>query len=297
MPITSGFFNSVNGDRRYKAEDFARFFARFIANGVFPDPSTGFQVIANGDMTVSLRPGDAWIFGFWINNDSNYVMPLDIADGVLKRIDRIALRLTYLNREIIPVVKNGVPSSSPVAPVLQRDADAYEIALADVYINNGAISISQANITDQRMNTDLCGVVTGILGHIDTTDLFAQYQVTFNEWFADAQGTLSGDVAGNLLAQINDLKNDMTDVNAAVGNGLNKYKSNKDEREIFTTIEWKRTNGTLAKKSVMSNPDIDGYYQTQTIDYYDASGLVIEKTEVYTIGYDADGNDNSEVLQ
>ena len=33
-------------DRVYKAEDWAWYFATFIANGVFPKPSDGLQVIA-----------------------------------------------------------------------------------------------------------------------------------------------------------------------------------------------------------------------------------------------------------
>ena len=32
-------FNSINHDRVYKAEDWAWYFATFLANGVFPKPS------------------------------------------------------------------------------------------------------------------------------------------------------------------------------------------------------------------------------------------------------------------
>nr|DAQ05226.1 MAG TPA: hypothetical protein [Caudoviricetes sp.] len=31
----SSFFNSVSGDRKYKAEDWASYFASFIGNGVY----------------------------------------------------------------------------------------------------------------------------------------------------------------------------------------------------------------------------------------------------------------------
>ena len=46
----SSFFNSVSGDRKYKAEDWASYFASFIGNGVFPVPSTGLQVVAGNGM-------------------------------------------------------------------------------------------------------------------------------------------------------------------------------------------------------------------------------------------------------
>ena len=98
MAITSGFFKSVNGDRRYKADFFAEYFASFIANGVFPNQSTGMQVIANGNMTVSIRSGKAWIKGYYVNNDADYLLSLCVADGVLKRIDPIVLRLDFSSR-------------------------------------------------------------------------------------------------------------------------------------------------------------------------------------------------------
>jgi hypothetical protein len=182
LTIKSGIFNSVNGDRKYKAEDFASYFAMFIANGVFPNPSTGFQVIANGDMTVSLKAGQAWINGYYITNDADYNMTIDVADGVLNRIDRVVLQLNYLNREITPIIKKGTFASSPVAPTLKRDADAYEIALADIYVGKGVLSITQTNITDLRLNNDLCGIVHGTVDQVDTTTIFNQYQSWFNTY-------------------------------------------------------------------------------------------------------------------
>lgn len=205
MAIRSGLFNSVNGDRRYKADFFAEYFASFIANGVFPNPSTGLQVLANQNMTVAIKPGKAWINGYFFVNDSDYLLTIDNADGVLNRIDRIVLQLNYLNREIVPVIKKGTFASSPVAQSLQRDADAYEIALADVFINKGAVSISQANITDLRLNTELCGIVKGTVDQIDTTDLFAQYDFAFQTWFESIREILDENVAANLANKIADL--------------------------------------------------------------------------------------------
>ena len=242
MAITSGFFNSVNGDRRYKADFFAEYFSSFIANGVFPNPSTGMQVIANGNMTVSIRSGKAWIKGYYVNNDADYLLSLSVADGVLKRIDRIVLRLDFSSRQITPAVKKGTAASSPTAPSLQRDADAYELVLADVLITNGAISISQANITDTRLNTALCGIVHGVVDQVDTTNIFNQYKTWFNEfsiakqsefntwksvqeldytnwsagkknefddWFTSIKDIFSGDVAGNLLSKITQIENEL----------------------------------------------------------------------------------------
>lgn len=233
MAIKSGIFNSVNNDRRYLASDFASYFSSFIANGVFPNPSDGFQVTANGDMTVTLKAGKAWIHGYYCFNDSDHIMNIEVADGVLKRIDRIVLRLDYLTREIVPVVKKGVFASSPVAPALQRDSDAYEIALADVLIGNGSLSITQANITDQRFNSALCGIVKGTVDQIDTTGLFSQYDDAFNYWFDYVKGHLNEDTAGNLQTQIGILSDLLSTEKGSLVGALNEHLTNQDPHNMY----------------------------------------------------------------
>lgn len=178
----SSFFNSVSGDRTYKAEDWASYFGSFIGNGVFPLPSTGLQVVVNDGMTVTVRAGKAWINGYFYNNASDLSVALATADGQLKRIDRIVIRWDLTNRTISAKVKSSAFSASPVAPVLQRDADIFELALADIFIPAGSTAVTQGNITDQRLNTSLCGVVAGVVQQIDTTAFNAQLQAWFTQY-------------------------------------------------------------------------------------------------------------------
>ncbi len=245
MAEISGFHNSVNGDRKVKADFFARFFGSLIGNGVFPNPSTSLQVIANGDMTVTVKAGKGWVNGVFYENTADKIVNLDVADGVLKRIDRIVVSDITLERDTYIKVKKGTFASTPVAPALQRDADAHELGLADIYIVNGAVSISQANITDLRLNSAYCGIVHGVVDQVDTTTLFNQYQVwiaekqtqfnaslieyaaekqieidqtedsllaDWNAWFSTIQNALSGDTAGNLLNMINNNADDIVEL-------------------------------------------------------------------------------------
>ncbi|TQR27209.1 hypothetical protein C7Y47_23625 [Lysinibacillus sphaericus] len=182
MAIRSGFFNSVNGDRRYDAKFFAEYFASFIGDGVFPNPSNGLQLVEGTGMQTILKVGKGWIKGYYVINDSDYIIKHDIADGVLKRIDRVVMRLNYLTRQIEIVLKKGSQASSPTAPAIQRDAEAYELVLADVLINAGTTQINQGLITDQRLNKSLCGIVHGIVDQVDTTTIFNQYQSWFNKF-------------------------------------------------------------------------------------------------------------------
>lgn len=186
----SGIFNSVNGDRKYKAQFFAEYFSSFIGNGVFPNPSTNLQVIANDDMTVTLKAGRAWINGYIYINTDDLILPIDFADGALNRIDKIVLKYNTVEREITAKVKKGTFASSPAAPDLQRDDDAYELGLADIYIDAGIVSISQSNITDLRLDTEKCGIVHGTIDQIDTTTLLSQYQA----WLTEKKNQYDSDI-------------------------------------------------------------------------------------------------------
>lgn len=193
----SSFFNSINGDRKYKAEDLASYFGSFISNGIFPNPGNNLQVIANNDMTVTLKPGKGWVNGYFYENTEDLILSIDPADGVLDRIDRVVLRLDYVNREIKASVKKGTFASSPVAPELQRDVEIYELGLADISIVHGAISIVSENITDTRLNLDLCGVTNSLIT-VDVGIITNQFSEDFDAWFETIKGALDGDVAGNL---------------------------------------------------------------------------------------------------
>lgn len=207
MALQSGFFRSIGGDRRYNAEFFASYFSSFIGNGVFPNPSTGLQVIASSNLDVNVQQGKGWINGYYLVNTDNYTLTLDAADGSLSRIDRIVIGWNAETRLIDIYLKKGVSSTNPVAPTLQRDATIYELALADVRINNGLTAIAQANITDQRFNASLCGIVSGVVNQIDTTNLFAQYQNEFDSFFAGLQDILDENVAANLTNRILSIEN------------------------------------------------------------------------------------------
>lgn len=180
----SSFFNSVSHDRTYKAEDWAEYFASFIGNGIFPVPSTGLQVVAGSGMNVTVRAGKAWINGYFYYNTGDLSLTLPVADGVLNRIDRIVVRWDLTERLISVVVKSSTPSASPTPPALQRDADAYELCLADITTGAGVTAISQAVITDRRLDTSLCGVVAGVVDQIDTAAFNAQLEA----WFSDYKG-------------------------------------------------------------------------------------------------------------
>lgn len=187
MAVTYGFFDSINGDRTYNADQISDYFLKLISNGVFATPSNAMQVQAATGLSVNVSAGWGFIQCKWVNNDNNYNVQLDAADSTFARIDRIVLKLdrSHEHRYITIEAKTGTPAATPEPPELTRSGDVYELSLAQVAVAAGATTITQAEITDERADTSVCGYVTGLIDQIDTTNLFAQFTSAFNTWFDD----------------------------------------------------------------------------------------------------------------
>lgn len=188
MAQECGFFNAQlvgeEYDRVYLAEQFAAYFASFIGNGIFGSSMQQLEVMAQNDsnMSVKVLAGQAWINGWWYRNTEEYTLSIDVADGVLSRIDAIVLRWGNSERDMWLHVIKGTPSANPQAPTISRDADYYDLQLATVSVGRGVIRITQAQIQDTRLNNTVCGLVTGVVDQIDTTDLYNQFEQYFLEF-------------------------------------------------------------------------------------------------------------------
>ena len=191
MAEQSGFFNAnvVNGeyDRVYLAEQFAKYFASFIGNGIFGGKSNELMVSESSTtgMKVEVLSGMGWINGYWYENTGNHSLSIAIADGVLNRIDSIVLRWDKVLRNIQLAVKKGEFAGEPSAPAVQRDADVYELKIAEVSVKAGAVSLTQADIRDTRLDSNVCGFVVGVIQQFDTTEFGKQLDSFISNYSAE----------------------------------------------------------------------------------------------------------------
>lgn len=206
MAETSGFFQSVNGDRKYGAAFLAAREAALASNGVHNDE---LSVTQGGGMTINVAAGRAFINGYFYQNDGAKSLNISAADATLSRIDAVMLQLNLNAREIFAMVSKGTPSASPVAPAPIRSGGTYELKLAEIRVAPGTTEITLDMITDTRLNSEVCGIVSGTIGKLDTAEFYKTMQASFDKFMADLEGALSEDAAGNLLTQINDLKDDV----------------------------------------------------------------------------------------
>lgn len=215
MAEQSGFFNAnlVNGayDRVYLAESFAKYFASFVGNGIFSGKLSELLVVqpVNSGMKVEVLPGMGWINGYWYENTSNLSLAIDIADGVLNRIDCVVLRWSRSSRSINIAIKKGSFASNPTVPSVQRDANIYELKIAEIYVKAGATSIVQSNIKDTRLDTKVCGLVTGLLKQFDTDEFTGLIRSAFNE--------VSVKTSNEINSVLEKLKDVVEDENAFAG--------------------------------------------------------------------------------
>lgn len=207
MAVSFGFYDSLNGDRKYTAVQFSYLFNSLIKDGVFMHVGEHLNVKEGTGMQVNVGSGFAWFNSTWTRNDADYPVNIDISDLLQVRIDAIVLEVneTVSSRTNSIKVITGTPASNPQKPTLTNTNDIHQYPLAYVTVGVGVTSITQANI-ENCIGTDPCPFVTGVLDTIDATTLIAQWEAQFNEWFENLEDTLSGDVAGNLLNMINDLR-------------------------------------------------------------------------------------------
>jgi hypothetical protein len=190
-------------DRTYNSADLASYFSSFIGNGVFVNPATSLQVVANGT-SLAVKQGSGYINGYFYNlAEDPLAIPMAIGDGIYPRIDLVCLSLNLSERLIEVKVVKGDPAASPKEPAFSRTNEIYDLVLAKVNVAAGQTSWTDADITDLRFNDSYCGIVEGVVSQISTTGLFKQYDSEFNTWFDNAKDQLTSDAAGNLLNLVN----------------------------------------------------------------------------------------------
>lgn len=187
-------------DRPYTSADLRNVYQAFFKNGVFLNVSTSLQVSpATGGMNVVVGAGSCLIQGAFGIEDTDRTLQLQAAHATLDRIDTVVARLdlAVAARSIDLYVVQGTPAAIPLRPSLTRNDTVWEIGLADVYVPKAITTVTAARISDTRIETDRCGVVTPF-AQLDTTTLYNQLQAATNAAVDAMQDAIDQTTAGNL---------------------------------------------------------------------------------------------------
>ena len=130
------------------------------------------------------------------------------------------LRWDINTRSITAQAMKGTFASNPIAPAIVRGVEQYDLKLAEIYIPAGATAVTQSNITDTRLQSDVCGIVTSIVQQIDTStfakqldNFFELYRQQVTEVYAEylaqlsKNGTDAQTAYNNFIVQISAYEN------------------------------------------------------------------------------------------
>lgn len=162
----------------YDADDASGYLSTRLS-GVY-SADEDFAVTANGDLTVTVSAGQAWVRparfrGRSIIMEQPETVTLTAADTVRSRIDRLVLRYDAAAKKTSLTVLTGTPdSASPTAPEITRTALVYDLCLAEIRRPAGSTVVTAADITDTRADEAVCGVMRDSVTGIPTAQLQAQ---------------------------------------------------------------------------------------------------------------------------
>ena len=244
-PIDSKVVTNPNGtidyDRAYSSAHLRGIIKAMITNGINLIESTNLQVIADEEtMNLTVKSGYVIIEGALKHFEDDVKITIPTSD-TNPRIDTIVARLNLNEdvRDIVIDVIQGTPSANPVAPELTRTTSYYELGLADVLVDAGAIQISQANVTDTRLLNSRCGLATSI-SEVDTETLFNQLTTDFNNWFESIK-VREGNILTDLETWIDNEESKYTQWTEDKQEEYNVWTENKQqEYESWTAKEQKK---------------------------------------------------------
>lgn len=199
---TSGFFNSVNGDRVYNADQMSGIFEGLITDGVYESVGNKLAVQPNSGMTIQIATGRGWFARRWVDNTAPYLIALEAADVTLNRWAAVCIRVDATEgvRNAEPYIKYGEYATTPAKPTMIRTETVKEYCLAYVYIKARATAITAADITDTRADVSLCGWVTGLIEQLNSTTLWEQWTALFYDWFNNLQDKINENTEAMLVA-------------------------------------------------------------------------------------------------
>ena len=235
MTFRSGFWNSIDGDRTYSAEDMAIPFEGVITEGVFANWGDAFKVGVIDESTVAIGSGKAWLSGKWIQNDSVYPMPIKVSDYASSTEPRTVVVCLDLKVEayyrfaqfIIEEQRYYASYTDMLNALTDRNTGRNTMVLFSINFAAGDSSIQKTNITN-LVGTAWCPYVTAPVQTVTVDDIRdkwnasyhslmrdivgnaqskaneaeSNFEASFNTWFMTLKNQLNTNQAANLQNQI-----------------------------------------------------------------------------------------------
>ena len=242
MTFRSGFWNSIDGDRTYSAEDMAIPFDGIITEGVFANWGDTFKATVVNGSTIAIGSGKAWFGKKWIYNDSVYLMSINVSEYASSTEPRTAV--VSLDLKVEPYYRFARFCTDEqryygsfgelLNAITDRNAGRNTLPLFAITFAAGDSSIQQSNITN-LVGTSWCPYVTAPVQTVTVDDIRGKwdasynalmkdivsnaqtkaneaesnFEASFNTWFLTLKNQLNANQAANLQNQITSLTNQL----------------------------------------------------------------------------------------
>lgn len=179
----------------YNAEDAETYLSTRIS-GIYAADDC-FDLSITADRTVTIGPGLAWVrntrfAGKSICNREVLELTIPMADSSKPRTDRIVLRYDKAENKSELAVKTGTPGSAAAAPDVVQTELVYELGLYTVSVAAGSTVIKAADVTDTRLNEQVCGLMRDGVTGLPTAQIARQADALLDAIKAEYRGVKDG---------------------------------------------------------------------------------------------------------
>ena len=247
MALTYGFFNSLNGDRKYDASQLSSIFEGIITQGVFRNVDDALAVFATtpaANMYVNVGKGRAWFEYIWVKNTELLPLQVAAAHASWARKDILVLEVDTRDayREASFKIVQGTPSSSPVDPAILLTGDHIQHPIARINVAANATSITQGSIQS------LIGV-EGALSSPYITILDVQAEIGTRVYTADKYITPG---LKTITAAIDEVNVGSKNANVAAQTAINNFETTK-QSTIVGAASTVTSDNLSTNKALVSN--------------------------------------------
>jgi len=179
----------------YNAEDAETYLSTRIS-GIYAADDC-FDLSITADRTVTIGPGLAWVrntrfAGKSICNREVLELTIPMADSSRPRTDRIVLRYDKAENKSELAVKTGTPGSAAAAPDVVQTELVYELGLYTVLVAAGSTVVKAADVTDTRLNEQVCGLMRDGVTGLPTAQIARQADALLDAIKAEYRGVKDG---------------------------------------------------------------------------------------------------------
>lgn len=258
-------FADVDGDRMYSDTDFAEFYSHLFTNGIFMTIGSGLKIRESASLGMRVRVGS----GALVINGRHYLnteeseMQIPVASALQDRVDSIVVKLDLSNRTMQIAYKQSDTT------VVRTDT-IYEMQIAKIAVARNTTQIINANITDTRGDSQVCGY-SSPYQKVDVGNLLDQFESelsqnknVFEAWFQNLKDQLDDNQAANLQNQIDAINGVIVQKDIPEGANLDEYKAEGEFSKKTPTVVTGAPEGVTGafRLSVRTMLGSSGIFQT-----------------------------------